>query len=308
MHQPVMTGAIVSFLVRDPRGAYLDLTVGAGGHIKALSAGLKSSARLYGLDKDPEAAAVARKETAACAQTVRIEHATYADVRKVVAGFPDTTFDGVLLDLGLSSLQLDDAGRGFSFQSDGPLDMRFNQKADGMTAAEIIQTYSEQELTHIFRSYGEERQAARIAKAIITERDKTPIQTTARLTEIITNVVHPPYQHKACARIFMALRIAVNRELETLQQALPNIFSVVKQGGRLAVIPYHSLEDRIVKRFFQQEAKGCICPPELPVCVCGHTPSALIITRKSVVPDDKEIAENPRARSARLRVLERIAE
>lgn len=307
MHLPVMAGEVVSLLVTDPRGAYLDLTVGAGGHSETLAARLESTARIYGLDKDQQAVDQARGKLASLSQTVRVECASYGDVVATVENFEDKTFDGILMDLGLSSLQLDDPQRGFSFRSDGPLDMRFDPGRGGPTAADLLQSLTEKRLIEILRSYGEQPQAPRLVRAILKKRSLEPIRTTFELVQLIEQTISPPHQKKACMRVFQALRIAVNEELDLLQNTLPQLPDLLKTGGRLAVIAYHSLEDRIVKWFFRREIKGCDCPPELPQCVCGRQPSLIAVTRKPTKPSETEIESNPRARSARLRVVERVA-
>jgi 16S rRNA (cytosine1402-N4)-methyltransferase len=230
----------------------------------------------------------------------------FADIATAAEDFADKEFDGILIDLGVSSYQLDEPSRGISFRFDGPLDMRFDPGA-GQPASELVNRLEEKRLREIIAEYGEERQAARIARAIVRERQRRMILTTSQLRDIILAEVAPPHQTKSLARVFQALRIAVNEELEQLSRVLPVALSLLKYGGRLAVIAYHSLEDRIVKRFFQREARGaCVCPPELPQCVCGAKPRLKLITRRPVVPDEAEIEQNPRARSARLRVAERL--
>lgn len=304
---PVMAGEVVKLLITDPEGAYLDLTVGLGGHLKALAEALGPKARLYGLDKDPAAVEQATRNLAGCRQVKKVVRACYGDIDTVVDRIEDKTFDGILLDLGLSSPQLDDAQRGFSFRLNGPLDMRFDPQSQERTAADLINSLSEQKLAETIRFFGEERFAPQLAKAIVRERQKTVIQKTGQLARIVTETVRPPYQTKSLARVFQAFRIAVNRELDELQAVLPKAFALLKVGGRLAVISYHSLEDRIVKRFFQKEAKGCICPPELPECICNRSPRARIITKKALTPQKREKEQNPRSRSAKLRVAEKIA-
>ncbi|RKX24589.1 MAG: 16S rRNA (cytosine(1402)-N(4))-methyltransferase [Candidatus Zixiibacteriota bacterium] len=307
MHLPVMAGEVVKLLITDPRGAYLDLTVGTGAHLKAIADELESTARLYGLDKDKEATTLATKKLKNCLQSVYLECASYGNVVEMVESFEDKIFDGILMDLGLSSVQLDNPQRGFTFRADGPLDMRFDPQLGGPTVADLLQSSSEQQLTEIIRSYGEQPQAVRLARAIVKARESEPIRTTSQLTNIIERTISPPHQKKACMRVFMALRIAVNEELDLLRNTLPQLPELLKVGGRLAVIAYHSLEDRIVKRFFQQEIKGCVCPPDFPQCVCGHSPRFAPVTRRVAKPEEQEIQENPRARSARLRVVERVA-
>jgi len=301
-----MAAEVVALLVTDRRGAYLDLTAGAGGHMRALAAQLDEPARLYGLDKDNRAADLARHSLRDCRPVRRIVHAAYGDLRAVAGRFEDDKFDGILLDLGLSSDQLADAERGFSFSREGPLDMRFDPPSGAPTAADLLNSLDRKDLTAVFRDFGEEKLAAKLAGAIVRERQKRMFATTADLTALISRMVPVHHRNKTLARCFQALRIAVNDELTELSKLLPIAPDYLKTGGRLAVIAYHSLEDRIVKRFFQQAAKGCICPPRLPVCVCGRTPQLEIVTRRPVMPTAEEKKSNPRSRSARLRVAQRL--
>ena len=306
-HEPVLAGRVVELLITKVDGAYLDLTAGGGGHLKALAGHLDSKARLYASDADPEAVARVRRELADLVQLRAVVQTAFADIGSALVEFEDRTFDGILIDLGVSSFQLDEPSRGISFRYDGPLDMRFNPEA-GQPASELINSLGVEDLRDLIYEYGEERQAARIAREIVRERQSQMILTTSQLRDIILAVVAPPHQTKSLARVFQALRIAVNRELEQLEQVLPAAVSLLNPGGRLAVLAYHSLEDRQVKRFIQREARGaCTCPPEFPQCVCGAKPTVKAITRHPIIPDDAEVALNPRARSARLRVAERLA-
>jgi len=305
-HQPVLAAEVVDLLVTDQGGAYLDLTAGAGGHLKALADVLDDTARLYGLDKDGRAAERARRRLKNCRQVKRIVHAAYGDLNAVAGQLEDNSFDGVLLDLGLSSDQLDDAARGFSFSREGPLDMRFDPQSGAATAADLLNSLGKKDLTAVFRDFGEEKQAARLAAAVVRERQRQMLATTLDLTAIITRLVPSSRRTKTLARCFQALRIAVNGELAELTRLLPIAVEHLNPGGRLAVIAYHSLEDRIVKRFFHQAAKGCDCPPRLPVCVCGKKPQIKMITKRPVRPTADEEKNNPRSRSARLRVAEKL--
>ncbi|MDH3889713.1 MAG: 16S rRNA (cytosine(1402)-N(4))-methyltransferase RsmH [candidate division Zixibacteria bacterium] len=303
----MLVAEVVELLIGDPEGAYIDLTAGGGGHMKALAKGLGRVARLYGLDKDPEAVKRARQHLADCGQVKQVVHAAYGDLKTVAGRIGETSYDGILIDLGLSSDQLADAKRGFSFSIDGPLDMRFDPGSGRPTAAELINSLSKNELTAILRDFGEVKQAARLAGAIVRERQKRMLTTTRDLAAVVKDHSPPPHRIKLSARVFQSLRIAVNAELAELTQVLPDTLSCLKPGGRLAVISYHSLEDRMVKRFFQEAATGCICPPKLPVCACDKKPQVDIITRRSVTPSENEKAANPRSRSARLRVAQRLA-
>jgi 16S rRNA (cytosine1402-N4)-methyltransferase len=305
-HQPVLVGRVVELLVTDPLGAYLDLTAGGGGHLKALAGRLGSTARLYGTDADPAAIERTTKVLEGVSQFRKLIRTRFGDIADAAKSFDDREFDGILLDLGISSDQLDDPDRGISFRLDGPLDMRLDPTR-GVPASHLISTLSEQELKGIIGQFGEERKAGQIARAIVRERQRSMILTTAQLKDVVVAVVAEPHRTKSLARVFQAFRIAVNRELDELAAVLPQASDLLKPGGRLAVISYHSLEDRLVKRFMQTQAKGdCHCPRELPMCVCGAKPTLTIVTRHAVVPDDAEVSGNPRARSARLRVAERL--
>jgi 16S rRNA (cytosine1402-N4)-methyltransferase len=306
-HLPVLTSEVVDYLITDPNGAYLDLTSGLGGHLKALASTLEPGARLYGIDLDRAALKIATERLSEIPQKTELVTGSYREIDRIAGQFEDNQFHGVLLDLGLSSLQLDNPERGFSFMHDGPLDMRFDPDSTRRTAADLINSLSEGELVEIIRDYSEEKHAARLARTIVRERQDRMIGTTAHLSEIVRNTIKGPHQNKSLARIFQALRIAVNGELDNLKAVLPKIVDLLHIGGRVVVLSYHSLEDRLVKEFFRQEAKGCICPPNLPQCVCGRTPTLKLINRKVIVPQPAEAESNPRARTAKMRVAERIA-
>ena len=301
-HRPVLADRVTELLITDTQGAYLDLTAGSGGHLKALAGQLDSTARLYGADVDPEAVARVQQALKGIAQLKRVIRTAFAEIEEAVNGLDEDRFDGILLDLGISSDQLDDPQRGISHRFDGPLDMRLDPSS-GTPASELVNGLEEKDLRRIISEYGEERQAAGIARAIVRERQRGMILTTTQLRDVVSSVTREPHRTKTLARVFQALRIAVNRELEQLSRGLPAALSLLKPGGRLAVIAYHSLEDRIVKQFFARQAKGvCTCPEGLPVCVCGAKPTLELVTRKPVVPTSEEINFNSRARSARLRV------
>jgi 16S rRNA (cytosine1402-N4)-methyltransferase len=305
-HIPVMAEEVCRYLVTDREGCYLDATAGLGGHLRSLSEVTGDRARLYGIDIDGETVAQAREATRAFPRIRQIEEGSYRDVAAVVDKLAERVFDGILLDLGLSSKQLDDPERGFSFQHDGPLDMRFSRDRGGQSAADLINTADVTRLTEIIRRYGEERQAARVAREIVRERQKQMIQTTGKLREIIMKLVPPPHQTKSLARVFQALRIAVNDELNQITAALPKLIDHLKVGGRLAVIAYHSLEDRLVKRYFQSESQTVRRDPDSPLPDEPIEPLLRVLTRKPAYPTDNEMAANSRARSARMRVAERI--
>ena len=304
VHIPVLLQATLTFLQVRSGGTYIDATVGGGGHAEAILAAAVPDGRLLGLDLDPDALEVASERLAPFGDRVVLRRGSFAQLAALAADFVPA--DGIFFDLGLSSLQLTDPSRGFSFSRPGPLDMRFDPDAGGPTAADLVNGLSVEELAQILYQYGEERQARRIAEAIVAAR---PLETTEQLAEVVVAAVggkrgriHP------ATRTFQALRIAVNDELSALRVALPQAVDLLRPGGRLVVISFHSLEDRIVKRFFRQESKDCICPPEVPVCACGHRARLRVLTRKPVRPDPDEVARNPRARSARLRAAERLAD
>jgi len=305
-HQPVLVAEIIKLLITDSSGSYIDLTAGLGGHMAALAGRLETDAKLFGIDEDKEALERAGENLKALKQSVELKWGSYVEIDAVMAEWGITGFDGALLDLGLSSLQIDKAERGFSFSNDGPLDMRFDRDSEVSTAADLVNNLSERELTQIFREYGEERRSKYVAAGIVRERQEKMILTTSQLAKIVKSIIHPPYQIKSLARIFQALRIAVNSELETLKSAVPKIVECLKTGGRLAVISYHSLEDRIVKNCFRNLLGVCTCPPDFPVCVCGREAQIKLITKKPLYPTDAEISSNPRSRSARLRVVEKV--
>jgi len=306
-HQPVMADEVVELLATADNGTYIDLTVGSGGHLRRLSAVLRPTARLYGVDRDPAAVERTRENLEGSTPGVEVVLANYADLAEIATRLGVTEFDGILLDLGLSSDQLDDAGRGFAFRLDGPLDMRFNPHSDLAAAAELVNTLDEDRLIEILRDFGQERKARRMAAAIVRERQQQAIRTTADLTRILTPLAPRAHLNKTMARVFQAFRIAVNNELEQLTRLLPIAVNHLAPGGRMAAITYHSLEDRIVKQFFLREAKDCLCPPRQPVCTCGHKARLKIVTRRGLTPSTAEMENNRRSRSARLRVAERLA-
>ena len=303
-HQPVLYHEILEILAPESGEVYLDGTLGAGGHAEGI---LKASAprgRLLGLDLDPEALAIARQRLLNFQERSIIKQASYLSAADILAEIGWEKVNGIVLDLGVSSMQIDRPGRGFSFLGEGPLDMRFNQDS-GRNAADLVNNLGEEELANLIYQYGEERFSRRIARAIVVSR---PIHTTQDLAALIKKAV-PGYEshiHPA-TRTFQALRIATNKELETLSEALPRLADCLAPAGRIAIISFHSLEDRIVKRFFKLESQDCICPPEQPVCTCGHTASLKVLTKKPVRATEQEIQQNPRSRSAKLRVAEKLS-
>ncbi len=301
-HQPVMVEEVVRALQVHDGGRYVDATVGTGGHAQAILEAAPR-VRLLGLDVDPDALALARERLAPYGDRVVLRRASYTRLPTELARLGWEEVDGIVADLGVSSLQLDRPDRGFSFREAGPLDMRFDPEAP-VTAAQLVNTLTEEALAEIFWKYGEERYARRIARAIVRAR---PLHTTRELADLVARVV--PFQRPGfhpATRVFQALRIAVNRELENLERFLPLAIEALKPGGRLAVIAFHSLEDRIVKHVFKEEARGCVCPPSVPVCQCGRTPRVRIVKPFPMRPSEEEVRRNPRARSARLRVVERL--
>ena len=303
-HIPVLPDKATSLLISNPDGVYVDGTLGGGGHSARILKGLSAHGRLFGFDQDAEAVAEAAALFAQDSRMV-IEHSNVVYLVPVLTKHNITGIDGILLDLGVSSHQIDAPERGFSFRYDGPLDMRMDSGYPN-TAAELIRTMDAQELAELFWKYGEERRSRRIAEAIVSARRNGAVGTTGQLAEIIRGAVPALHVNKTLARIFQALRIAVNRELDILEETLSAAFDFLVPGGRLVVISYHSLEDRIVKNFIREEARYCVCPPRTPVCVCGKVQRARILTSKPVEADENEVRRNPRARSARLRAGEKI--
>ncbi len=302
-HVPVLLAPTLQALDVKPDGIYVDGTAGGGGHAAAVASRL-TSGRLFALDQDPDAIKAAGARLAELPAT--LIQTNFRDMRSVLAERDVHAVDGILLDLGVSSHQLDDAARGFSYHADAPLDMRMSQS--GKTAADLLNEKTVGELVRIFRDYGEEKFAKPIAAAIVREREKDATWTTSRLAELIAASVPAAARrdkHPA-RRVFQALRIAVNGELELLPGALTDAFSLLKPGGRLAVITFHSLEDRIVKEQFSRFCVGCTCPKEFPVCVCKRTPPGKLALRKPVTATEEELAQNPRSRSAKLRCIEKI--
>lgn len=303
VHVPVLLQEVLQYLEIRPDGIYADGTAGGAGHSLAIAKQLTPPGHLYAFDRDPDAVETATERLAGYPATVI--HANYDEMEHVLKEKGVPGLDGVLMDLGVSSHQLDEASRGFSFHTDAPLDMRMSQT--GMTAADLVNTAEESELSRILFTYGEERFARNIARKIVAAREIAPIRTTKELAEIILSGV-PAQQRRAknpCRQCFQAIRIAVNGEFEHLEAGLKAAFSMLKPGGRLAVITFHSLEDRIVKQQFAQWCRGCICPPDFPVCVCGRTPEAKLVVKKPVIPTPEEQERNSRSRSAKLRVIER---
>ena len=281
----------------------MDATVGAGGHAWGILEASSPLGQLMGLDLDPQALALASQHLAVYGERVKLIQASYTTLLSQLARLGWSQVQGIVLDLGVSSMQLDQPERGFSFQADGPLDMRFSPDQP-TTAAELVNRLSEQQLADIIWRYGEEPQSRRFARAIVQAR---PLHNTLQLAEVIRKAAGERHQHNHPAtRTFQSLRIAVNQELESIEEILPLAIQALTPGGRLAVISFHSLEDRIVKQYFRRESRDCICPPEQPICTCGHRASVREINRHPISSSESETSENPRARSARLRVVEKI--
>lgn len=302
-HRPVLFEETLAALDVQPDGLYVDGTAGGGGHSHAIASRLESG-RLIALDQDPDAIAQATKRLEGLPATVIRSNFRYMD--RVLREQEIDRVDGVLLDIGVSSHQLDEPSRGFSYHTDAPLDMRMSQ--EGATAADMLRELSEQELADIFFRFGEEKFSRPIARAIVRRRETAPLATTEELAELIAASVPAAARrdkHPA-RRVFQALRIAVNAELDCLSEALNIAFDQLKVGGRLAVITFHSLEDRMVKQRFAEFCTGCTCPPSFPVCVCGKQPAARLVLRKPVEASEQELAENPRSRSAKLRCVEKL--
>jgi 16S rRNA (cytosine1402-N4)-methyltransferase len=332
-HVPVLLEEIMTFLQPRTGSRYIDGTLGGGGHTRALLERSAPDGRVLGIDADAQA--IARVENALApaldAGRLLLRHGNFSDLQEIAQDVGFTNVQGVLLDLGFSSDQMNDAQRGFSFSTDGPLDMRLDASLP-LSAADLVNTLSEQELAGILWRYGEESRSRQIARRIIREREKHAITRTAQLAVLAAaGVPHKPGAIHPATRTFQALRIAVNAELERLEMVLPQVVNVLYQpevrqtqekrrrredmmysehdeqhGGRMAIISFHSLEDRIVKEFLRRESRDCICPPDIPVCVCGHIAQLRVLTAKPLVPDAQEVARNPRARSAKLRIAERL--
>lgn len=308
-HVPVLAGELIELLAPAAGETAVDCTFGAGGHAGLVAGRLGATGQLIAIDRDPSAGerfARWSEDTDCSARLLQSDFVTGLQTLADEGVRPDMIY----LDLGVSSMQIDTTERGFSYASDAPLDMRMDPSQQ-LTAATIVNTYDERQLTAVMRTYGEERYSRQIARAIMARRERQPLQRTAELVEVIKSAVPIPAQFAAghpAKRVFQALRVVVNDELGQLEQALPLAWDLLPAGGRLAVISFHSLEDRRVKRFFVDLARGCTCPPDLPICVCGNTPRAELLTRRAVAPTAGEVATNPRSKSAHLRVARKLEE
>lgn len=306
-HVSVLLEECLDGLAIKPDGIYVDGTLGGAGHSSRIAADL-TTGRLIGIDRDPVALKAAGERLAPYKDRVTLVHSNFCEIKNVLQELNIPGVDGILLDLGVSSPQLDDAQRGFSYMADAPLDMRMNSE-DALSAYTVVNTWSQEELKRILYNYGEERYAPQIAAAICRKREQKPIETTLELVDIIRSAMPPAAlrekQHPA-KRSFQAIRIAVNDELGSVEKVMRDAVDCLNPGGRLAIITFHSLEDRIVKIGMADAAKGCTCPPNFPVCICGNKPKVKLITRKPIVSGDEELERNPRARSAKLRVCEKL--
>ena len=312
-HKPVLLKEVVTQLRPRSRGLYVDCTVGGGGHAREILRDSAPDGQLIGLDWDEEAIAASRERLSEFGARVQLVRANFVELNRVLMSLGVTTVDGILFDLGVSSRQFDEPSRGFSFVREGALDMRMSRQPResrgevGASARDVLRTASLEELARIFNIYGEERRGRAIARGIVEEREHHPMETTTQLARLVERIVGPKRgsTHPA-TRVFQALRIYVNNELENLKRGLEDAVNHLKSGARIAVVSFHSLEDRIVKQFFVQMGTGCVCPPELAICACGRKEVLRILTRKPMTPTEQEIRENPRARSAKLRVAEKI--
>lgn len=308
-HKSVLLEEVTEHLKIKPNGVYVDGTLGGAGHAAAIAGKLARDGRLIGIDQDADALLAAGEHLRKYADNVTLIHENYCNMKSALKELDIVKADGILLDLGVSSYQLDTPERGFTYRDmDAPLDMRMDQR-ESKTAADIVNEYSERELFRVIRDYGEDRFAKNIAKHIVKARTSHRIQTAGELTEIIRGAIPKKIQmtggHPA-KRTFQAIRIELNHELEVLENSLDQMIDLLNPGGRLCIITFHSLEDRIVKVNFKKNENPCTCPSDFPVCVCGKTPKGKCVTRKPILPGEKELAENARAKSAKLRVFERI--
>ena len=308
VHKPVLFDECMENLNIKADGIYVDGTLGGAGHSLGIAKSLNKNGTLIGIDRDVEALAVSKQRLAEVNPKVMLVNDNHKNIKEILANLGIYKADGILLDLGVSSYQLDNKDRGFSYRFDAPLDMRMNTN-DKMTAKTVVNECTKEELIKIFRDYGEEKWSARIAEFIVTEREKKPIETTFELVDIIKAAVPAGAREEKghpAKRVFQAIRIYVNEEISELENAVRNAIDSLAVGGRLCIITFHSLEDRIVKEVFNEEAKSCICPPDFPTCVCGKKSRIKLVNRKPILPTDEELEVNLRAHSAKLRVAEKI--
>jgi len=306
LHVPVLFNETLEYLITDPRGIYIDCTVGGGGHLQGIIERTKEEAVLVGIDQDGEILEKTRSRISGYANVILVK-GNFRNLRDILNKLSITSADGILIDLGVSSFQLDEKERGFSYRLDDRLDMRMDAELN-ISAWDIVNKWPQEKLEQIIAEYGEERYAGRIARGIVNARQHRSLDTTLDLVEVIRRSVPAEYKREThpARRTFQALRIEVNQELESLKQVLPQATALLKPGGRLCVISFHSLEDRIVKEYFARESKDCLCPGKQPVCTCGHKAQLKVLTRKPVMASNSEVARNKRARSSKLRVAEKL--
>jgi 16S rRNA (cytosine1402-N4)-methyltransferase len=310
-HTPVLLAEVTQHLTLHDGSIVVDCTLGGAGHAKRAAQLIAPTGILVGIDKDDAALTAARDVLPLGQQTIILLKGDYGDLDDLLVEARIPYVDAFIFDLGVSSFQLDEAGRGFSYHRDAPLDMRMDAASSQLTAADIVNTYSEEELARVIREYGEERWASRIAAFIVAARARHPIATTGDLVDVVKAAIPAAARREGghpAKRTFQALRIEVNQELRSVERGIESAIRWLVPGGRIAVISYHSLEDRIVKRIFAEAMRGCVCPPGLPECACGRVPVIRVVTRRPIVPSAEEIAANPRARSAKLRVAEKVSE
>ena len=310
-HESVLLEEVIRGLNIKPWGIYVDGTLGGGGHSYRIAEKLTEGGRLIGIDQDRDALQAAGQRLAPFRDRVTLVHDNYEHMGRVLSDLRIDRIDGILLDLGVSSYQLDNPERGFSYNTDAPLDMRMDRDDNALTAREIVNTWSAGELLDILRDYGEERYARAIAANIVKEREKAPLETTGQLSEIVRRSIPKQMQQRGgnpCKRTFQAIRIACNRELDVLADSLDEMMDRLAPGGRFCVITFHSLEDRIVKTAFRRWENPCTCPPEFPVCVCGRKPMGRCVSRKAILPSKEELDHNKRSASAKLRIFEKAAD
>ena len=303
-HKPVLLGEVLENLLTSKSGIFVDATLGTGGHAEAIVSHLGPKGKLICIDRDESLLEIAKKRLEKYKHKVKFRHLCFSQIKDFVSALKIKEVSGFLFDLGVCSLHLDDPQRGFSFQSDGPLDMRMDH-SQSKTAEFVVNNYSLSDLTKILFEFGQERFSKRIARAIVRQREKIKISTTFQLRRLVESKVNPRYRIKSLARVFQAIRIEVGDELEELRKGLVQAIELLAPQGRLCVISYHSLEHRIIKEIIKREAKGCVCPPGFPECLCGAKATLRMVTRKPVVPSAQEIEDNPRARSAKLWIAEK---
>ena len=310
-HESVLLEEVIRGLNIKPWGIYVDGTLGGGGHSYRIAEKLTEGGRLIGIDQDRDALQAAGQRLAPFEDRVTLVHDNYEHMGRVLSDLRIDKIDGILLDLGVSSYQLDNPERGFSYNTDAPLDMRMDRDDNALTAREIVNTWPAEELANILRDYGEERYARAIAANIVKEREKQPLETTGQLSEIVRRSIPKKMQQRGgnpCKRTFQAIRIACNRELDVLADSLDEMMERLAPGGRFCIITFHSLEDRIVKTAFRRWENPCTCPPEFPVCVCGRKPMGKCVSRKAILPSKEELDHNKRSASAKLRIFEKAAD